>query len=426
MVQASPVGVTLPVKTHPEKIWSANSQIMIPALGALTGMPVNFLRYVARHQDEEASRSHFIVLVEPRNGILPSDIKWQPLEKILAKTDMPPALQEGLLRWQSECNAGIVPERRAPWALSGWHAGVEAWVENQVSHLGRGAIQNIEPVKSWSISCVLKIMTESGILYFKATRDLPLFVNEGVTLTNLEKLYPRRVPRPVALAPENGWMLLDDFGAAPDGDATLDNQTRLMQDYARLQINSSQNIEALLSAGCIDRRLDILLSQIEPLLADELSLSLLNPDEREQVKQLAPRLRELLTELTSLPIPSTIIHGDLHAGNVIISADSFLYFDWTDAAVSHPFFDMIHIFTEEDEIKKSALQAAYLEIWEQNFSKPDVRRAWQLANALYGFYHAVSYRYITHGIEDLVQPELNFAYYFLRKLLAGLNQLDNL
>ena len=426
MVQPSPAGVTLPVKIHPEKIWSANSQIMKPALDSLTGTTVNFLRYVTYFQDEEATRTYFVLLAEPRNAILPSDINWQPLEKILEKTDMPSALQEGLLRWQSERNTGVIPERRAPWALRGWHAGVDAWVENQVSRLGRGAIQNIEPIKSWSISCVLKVITESGILYFKATRDLPLFVNEGVTLTNLAKLYPRRVPRPVALAPENGWMLLDDFGGAPDGDAPLDNQVRLMQDYARLQIDSSQKIKALLTAGCIDRRLDILLSQIEPLLADELSLSLLNFDEREQVKQLAPRLRELLVELTSLPIPSTIIHGDLHAGNVIISDDSFLYFDWTDAAVSHPFFDMIHIFTEADETKKSSLQAAYLEIWEQSFSKSDVWRAWQLANVLYGFYHAVSYQYITHGIEDLVQPELNFAYYFLRKLLAGLNQLNSL
>jgi hypothetical protein len=58
------------------------------------------------------------------------------------------------------------------------------------------------------------------------------------------------------------------------------------------------------------------------------------------------------------------------------------------------------------------------------YSKTDVRRAWELASALYGFYHAVSYQYIAHGIEELVRSELNFAYYFLRKLLAGLDQLE--
>ena len=56
--------------------------------------------------------------------------------------------------------------------------------------------------------------------------------------------------------------------------------------------------------------------------------------------------------------------------------------------------------------------------------KADVRRAWELASTLYGLYHAVSYQYIVNGIEELVQPELNFAFYFLRKLLEGIKQLD--
>jgi hypothetical protein len=271
---------------------------------------------------------------------------------------------------------------------------------------------------------VLKVTTESGPLYFKVPRDLPLFVNEGVVLTRLAEIYPDRLPRPLALAPERGWMLLDDFGGQPGDDAGLDQQARLMQDFARLQIDSSGKIEALLAAGCKDRRLEIVLSQIEPLFADELVLGLLTIEERDQLKPIAPRVRSLMVELFSLPIPVALLHGDLHAGNVILREDSLLYFDWTDAAVSHPYFDMIHIFMEEDEAKKTALQDAYLLPWEEHYPKADVRRAWELAGGLYGLYHAVSYQYIAHGIEELVRPELNFAYHFLRKLLAGMKSLD--
>ena len=181
---------------------------------------------------------------------------------------------------------------------------------------------------------------------------------------------------------------------------------------------------SLLAAGCKDRRLDALLSQIEPLLDDELILGSLTPEERDRLQQAAPRLRELLIELTSLSIPYALLHGDLHAGNVIPREGTFLYIDWTDAAVSHPFFDMIHIFREEEETQKNTLQEAYLGAWEAHYSAADVRRAWELAGVLYGLYHAVSYQYIAHGIEELVLSELNFAYYFLRKLLAGLQQLD--
>jgi len=160
------------------------------------------------------------------------------------------------------------------------------------------------------------------------------------------------------------------------------------------------------------------------LFDDELVLGFLTAEEREQLKQIAPQLRAVIADLFSLPIPVALLHGDLHAGNVILHEDSLLYFDWTDAAVSHPFFDMIHIFMEEDESKRTALQEAYLLTWEENYPKADVRGAWELAGALYGLYHAVSYQYIAHGIEDLVLPELNFAYHFLRKLLDGIKRLD--
>jgi len=426
LAQATPAGLTLPLKTQPERISFVNSQVIKPMLDELTGMPVNLLHYVARHLDEAAGKTYLVFLVEPRTQTYSIDGNWEVLEKVLENSDLPKEINTGLLSWQSVFRSGVTPKRRAPWALPGWHAEMEVWVVEQLSKLERGALISIEPLKTWSISCVFKVITESGILYFKASRDLPLFVNEGVALMHLADLYPGGIPVPAALAPNRGWMLLDDFGEMPNDEVPLEQRARMMQDYARLQFDSSQKIPALLSAGCKDRRLDVLLSQIDPLLADELVLQQLNPDEREKVKQIAPRLYDLLIELTSLSIPPAILHGDLHAGNVIIKDDTFLYFDWTDAAVSHPFFDMIHIFQIENEPHRMALQEAYLSIWEQSFSEADVRRAWELASVLYGFYHAVSYQYIARGIEDLVVSELNFAHFFLRNLLVGLEQLDSL
>ena len=417
-------GITLPMIVHTDRIWSPNTAVMQPLFKELTGVPVNILNWVAFHRDDDAHQVHRIHLLELRNGaILPNPV-WQPVEKVLEGSTLPAALHEGLARWQVERHSGRVPEQRAPWALPGWHAEAERWITDQVARLGRGALRSIEPVKSWSISCVLKVTTDKGILYFKVPRDLPLFVNEGVVMTHLAQLYPERIPIPLALAPEHGWMLLDDFGDSPAADATLEQQARLMQDFARMQIDSSRKIDALLAAGCKDRRPDLLLSQIESLFNDELVLGPLTPEERAQLKPIVSRLPGLIAELFSLPIPVGILHGDLHAGNVIPREGSFLYFDWTDAAVSHPYLDMIHIFMEEDESKREVLQEAYLLAWEQYYPKTNVRRAWELAGTVYGLYHAVSYQYITHGIEELVQPELNFAYYFLRKLLEGIQRLD--
>jgi phosphotransferase family enzyme len=417
--------IALPRRSYDDRVWVGDTRVLHPLLEELTGVPINILRYIGYHPDEEMRQLFCIHLLELHGEKLPPDGLWLPPEKILEDSDLPPALQERLNHWQHEQSSGIIAERRAPWAISGWHAEVERWIVSQILRLGRGAIQKIEPIKSWSISCVLKVVTETGDLYFKASRDLPLFVNEGVVSVRLAELFPDRLPVPVALASERGWMLLDDFGHPLGRDAALDQQAQFMQDFARMQIDSSRKIEELLAAGCKDRRLETLPSQIELLFDDELVLHLLTLEEREKLKPITPRLRTLIAELVALPIPTALLHGDLHAGNVVLQKNSFLYFDWTDAAVSHPFFDMIHIFMEEDEIKRNVLQEAYLLVWEEYYPKADVRRAWELASALYGLYHAVSYQYIVNGIEELVQPELNYGYFFLRKLLEGLQRLDS-
>jgi len=416
--------ITLPHMAYNDRVWLGDTGVLNPLLEQLAGVPINILRYIAYHVDEDVHQLHCIHLLELRGGVLAQNNLWQPLGKVLENGNLPPALQDGLARWNHEHRLGMIPERRAPWAIPGWHTEAGRWIEDQVLRLGRGAIHSIGPIKSWSISCVFKVMTETGILYFKASRDLPLFVNEGAVLARLAEFYPDRLPTPAAFAPERGWLLLDDLGEPLGREAPIEQQARFMQDFARLQIDSTQKIAGLLAAGCKDRPMKSLPSQIEPLFEDELVLRPLTPDERGKLKQAVPQLKALIAELITLPIPPALLHGDLHAGNVIMRKNSFLYFDWTDAAISHPYFDMIHIFMEEDETKRRALQEAYLLPWEEIYPKADVQRAWELAGMLYGLYHAISYQHIVHGIEELVQPELNFAFYFLRKLLEGIKPLD--
>jgi Ser/Thr protein kinase RdoA (MazF antagonist) len=115
-----------------------------------------------------------------------------------------------------------------------------------------------------------------------------------------------------------------------------------------MQVDSTGQIEALLRAGCIYRPIPWLQARLEGLLTDEISLSPLHPEERAALVRALPRLNTLLDELNALPIPPALIHGDLHVGNVALVNDQIQFFDWTDAAVSHPFFDIFDIFTVKD------------------------------------------------------------------------------
>jgi hypothetical protein len=428
LAQLAGTRLVLPRMVHPARIWASDTLTLTPLFAALVGEPINILRWVAFHRDEGMQTTFQIHLLEPREKTILIPALWQPLDSILEGDEMPAALHEGLARWQAEQRSGLIPEQRAPWGILGWQAEVKHWIGAQVNDLGWGAIQSIDSIKSWSISFVLRVNTEAGVLYFKATRELPLWVNEGLFQTRLAEMYPGQIPVPIAMNTNEGWMLLEDFGEPLGNDAPLELQTRMLQDFAHMQLVSSYHIAQLFAASCKDRRLRLLGNQLDSLVMDDI---IFYPVEAEKCALLRakfevslPRFKDLIAQLDALPIPPTIIHGDLHAGNVVLRNDRIVFFDWTDAAISHPFVDMIHIFQEKDDETRAVLQEAYLSVWEGYFLKESVRNAWALAQVVFGLYHAVSYYYIAHGIEPSVRSELNAAWFYIQFALDQLEKYD--
>ena len=117
-----------------------------------------------------------------------------------------------------------------------------------------------------------------------------------------------------------------------------------------------------------------------------------------------------------------MIHGDLHVGNVALVNDQIQFFDWTDAAVSHPFFDIFDIFTVKDPIQRERLETAYGAVWAEAYPEAVVRRGLRLARVVYGLYHAVSYSAIVNNIGPDERYDLNGAYFFFRQVLDGLSR----
>jgi hypothetical protein len=289
----------------------------------------------------------------------------------------------------------------------------------EMARLGR-PVEAIHPVRSWCISSVLRVETTPRPVYFKASLDLPLFANEGSVMAGLAQLYPEVVPAPLAVYPAQNWMLLDDLGKPLGREAPLEKKMDLFRAMARIQIDSTSRIDRLIQMGCIDRRIPWLQAHLDELMADEVTLRKLTQAERNNLQHALPRLQSLLTELDRLPIPPSLIHGDLHTGNVASVAGKIQIFDWTDAAISHPFFDLDVIFTAEDSAVCEALQAAYLSAWEEHFQAGLVRRAFELARVVYGLYHAVSYQFILNNLDEADREEIHTAHYFFRQVLKGL------
>jgi len=309
-----------------------------------------------------------------------------------------------------------------PWNHPDWLPQMQSWIDGVLDHVDSVP----EQVKSWGISAVWKVESGQKTHYFKAVP--PLFAGEPEITAYLGSLFGEQVPKVEAIDHARHWMLMSEFA----GPLLRDNRktaiwTSAARQYTQIQMDSIPHIPGLLSAGCANRPLDGLAADFHSLmaaLADEefRTDSGLSVDEAASVVAQADYVSLLCARLAHFKLPPTLIHGDLHAGNVVNGVNGFLYFDWTDAAISHPFFDLLTLIGEdwlkdETEIRDEILRA-YCEPWTNLASTQDLVAAVDIALKLAPAYHAVSYRRIRDASPPASRWELGpFMGYYLRQLI---------
>jgi len=310
--------------------------------------------------------------------------------------------------WFSEAEGNEPSPLRRPWAQIGWFAQATAWIHTQLESLGIAATGPVKQLRTWERSCVLRVRTTVGELYFKAVPAL--FAHEPRLMKVLAESYPVQVPQILAINPEQHWMLMQDFGGKPLSQVPdMARWQFALRQFAQMQIDWTQKIDHLLNLGCPERRLDQLVAQIDPLLADLPTMPGLSPVELTQLQGLAPQLRALCAQLSCYRVPYTLEHGDFHAQNIILTDQGALYFDWSDCAIAHPFFSLSLFFRSIEQEGwfphisqvRSLLRDAYLEPWLAYEPMDRLIEAFELAQILEVLHHAVTYHQIlVPTIED--------------------------
>ncbi len=402
-------GWTLPAVDVDGGIWVGDAARLIPLLQEQLELASNFtiLRHLGLTINDEEKWDRAYPVVEFHEAVekpLPTG-GWFGIDNLAGL----PLAQESQRALLADFLAEDSPPRlRAAWARPGWFALASGWMTEVLAELGRIPTGPVEQYKILGISCLLRQPAATGMVYFKATAQLPLFVNEGRLMETLSRHFPRWIPAPLARDDRESWMLLDDFGPNLwQQDKKEANFAAAAADFARLQQASVDRVEDLLALGCLDRRLPVLAAQLDPLLAHPLTARHAKADELSQLAALGPRVVERCAQLAAIGLPDTLVHGDLHLGNVAASDDGHLFFDWSDACVAHPFMDMITpYFLEEDEAKRSRGKKEYLAAWEGWASQAELDEAWRLAKPLAALHQAVSYLHILIGTETITHPEM--------------------
>jgi len=312
------------------------------------------------------------------------------------------------------------------WTKPGWYDEALPWIDERIERTGP-----ITQVRSWGLSNVLRCPTADGDVYFKALAHsstirparpdaLPLlFAHEPLFLQKISSERPGAVPAPLAIDEKRAWMLLPDLGPTLAGEPDFAVWLKALRGHAQLQRSYVDQPDRLLAFSCVDRRLAVLDAELDRLLGPNPATDRLEPAERARLPRRAEQLREAITELAAIGVPETLVHGDLHPRNIAVRDGRVLAFDWTDAAVSHPFLDLVTFVEERSPLSTDPrLKEAYLGEWEEYASPTDLRRALELAEELGALHQTMTSLHLPDHLSGPSKESMfRGAVWWLRRLL---------
>jgi len=225
------------------------------------------------------------------------------------------------------------------WLDPEWRATADDWIGEQLVRLGLSPVGAFDQVHDRPWSTVIRVPTEVGNVFFKAVAS-PLR-HEAALTELLGSRRPDCIPPPLAVDRERGWMLMEDGGQTLReliaAERSLDRWTEVLPLYATVQIDLAGDVTELLALGVPDLRLEVLAAKAEAMLDEIVDLS---DEERRRLEGSLPWVREACEKLASAGIQETIQHDDLHDSQVFVRDGRYLFLDWGDACVSHPFFSL--------------------------------------------------------------------------------------
>jgi hypothetical protein len=395
-------GWTLPAVEHGDDWFAHEACTVARDLGQRLGTHLTALREI-----QEAGLRLCELESHGEPGRLPPGARWVKEGQARSLLLAPPGQRALLQSWFRQKARRRPPLTRAPWERRGWYAEACAWIGEQLARLGLMPRAPVEQFKTaWACSCILRVPTTTGDLYFKAVYARP--PREAAIIGELARRWPRHVPHLRAVDHARGWMLADVFGSRCLGGLSLRRWGNAIRLFGRLQSACSEDLQVWSDMGCPDRRPEILVGSLEEILEDPI-LEQSDPQDRlttRERKQLVARracLRRECRDLADSGVPVSLVQQDFRDGNIAICDRTYLFYDWSDTVLSHPFFSACRFLefvpTTRDRphpgrrlpttIRHGGLRDAYLDSWTAYGSPDRLREVFQAAQRLNPLYQAV-------------------------------------
>ncbi|MEH0972200.1 aminoglycoside phosphotransferase family protein [Micromonospora sp. CPCC 205546] len=299
----------------------------------------------------------------------------------LAQVDGPPATP-------------LVPARldlpadplRAPYAEPGGPARSLAWARAELRRLGRPA-ETAAQQRTWNLSAVWRLDGPGGTAWLKQVP--PFFRHEAAVLRWLGRAAPGRTS--TLLADDgDGRMLIAHVPGEDRYGAPVEERLAMAAGFHPVQPRSVPDAAELVAAGVPDLRGPALPTWIRDRLAGY---------DTSPVESLLAGLEARLDEVRGCGLPDTLVHGDLHPGNVRAHAGRHVVIDWGDAFVGHPAFDALRLAEGLADDVAAPVLAEWCARWGADVPGCAPERAVELLRPVAALRMAAVYAMILDGIE---------------------------
>lgn len=292
--------------------------------------------------------------------------------------------------------------RRASWARPGGPASDLAWAGAQLLAVGRTPLGAPVQVRTWNLSSLWRLGTASGTVWLKVVTDL--LGPEAAVLELVGRTRPGSVPDLLAAAGSR--LLLVDvpgedlYGADPDlmtGPVrTLVGLQSELADGSAL-LGAGPLGSGLLGAGLPDRRADVVVPRIADVVqrwADRLE-----PATRGRLLALVSQLPGRFAAVAACGLPDTLVHGDLHPGNLRGTQTAVRLLDWADASLGRPELDGLGLVGAMAPEHRREMQQRWCGAWQEARPGSDPARSFELVAPVAAVLEAATYQRFLDGIE---------------------------
>jgi hypothetical protein len=354
------------------------------------------LRIILGPLDREGESNLRFVDLETIGPDAPAGLTWTEtaaLDLVAAPPDLRDAVDRALVRHRD--GAGPLDP---PWSRPGWFARASTWMTDQMADLGLAPTAPPRVIYLWGIAIVLRAESAGGAMFLK--RSAPVFSQEAVLTGLLAQATPDLVTRVAAVESDEGWLLMHDHGDRVLGERPPGEWAVGLDRLATIQRAWTARTGELARAGAPVRSLEELAEAVPTFATREALASQLSPADRSAWDEAVPALAAACRRLDELGPAPTVVHGDFHPWNVTDEPAGPRVFDWTDAAIGHPFTDLaVYATRAKDATDRRGMRDAYLARWSDQLDPAALAEAGDLAIVVGTLYQVDSYLRIVETLD---------------------------